>query len=357
MIDNVFERRMTPRQILLKHVGNMGDHLFLVGALLEGVGRAWPDAAVTLVTAWGYKDERGHWGKRNQDGYCISLMKENPYVHQLVHWSDFGPSLNARICHEEEMTFPTWDRDHFERVRARYDVVAELEIGLTSEENPLERMSTTVGLPDLRLGPYPFYGTARDWDVGCAVAATYPRPRVVLLEGLNSPTMRGWDPFKTSLLETRLRAHGIPPIWWGAAFTPLYRGRRLTLRENIAFLGSCDLAVGVLGAPMHFAAAAGTKTICLYGAQAYGRAAPAFAFNPFRDDPRSHHVTIFGPTCDEPCLLKRTIPCKNLRGERRTTTGFLDWQRPGRQEDKSCLAEIPVDTVFAAVLAALEHAP
>ena len=57
-----------PKRILLKHAGNMGDHLFLVGALLEGIKRAWPKAEVTLVTAWGYKDQSGKWGKRNMDG-------------------------------------------------------------------------------------------------------------------------------------------------------------------------------------------------------------------------------------------------------------------------------------------------
>lgn len=341
----------TPRHILLKHVGNLGDHVFLVGALLEGLAKVWPSAEVTLVTAWGYKDRRGRWGKRNQDGYCIALMKENPHIDRLVHWSDFGPSLDGRICEEEGRRFPTWNRAHFDLRRGDYDLVAELEFGLAVEDNPLERMAAAVGIPDAPLGPYPFYGTPEDWTVGNAVAKRLPRPRVVFLEGFDGTTMRGWDPEKVRALKDRFVTElGIVPFWWGARFAPLYQGRRLTLRENIALLGCYDLAIGVLGATMHFAAAAGTQTICLYGAQSYARAAPGFSFS----QERPRHVTIFGPTCDEPCLLKREIPCKNLHGDDRVTTGFESWQRPGRQSDKSCVAAIPVETVFTAAAEALE---
>lgn len=343
-----------PRSILLKHVGNLGDHLFLVGALLEGIARVWPQADVTLVTSWGYRDRRGRWGKRNQDGYCLALMKENPHIDHLVHWSDDQCSLEGRVCVEEGTHFPSWNRTYFERVKGTYDVVAELEFGLDVEENPLERIAAAVGLPHLALGPYPFYGSPQDLERGREAVRTL-RPRVVFLEGLNGTTMRGWDPGKVSVLTQRFHDAGIRPIWWGASFTPLLRGRKLTLRENIAFLGQCDLAIGVLGAPMHFAAAAGVQTICLYGAQALARAAPASFFNQAMTESRRHHLTILGPTCDEPCLLKREIPCKNLTGEKRITAGFRQWQDPGRQHDKSCVAAIDAETVFATAMEALER--
>lgn len=348
--------RGQPKRVLLKQVGNLGDHLFLVGALLEGLDRAWPDAEISLVTAWGYKNHRGQWGKRNQDGYCISLMKENPHVDHLIHWSDFYRSLDATFCREEGRAFPTWDRAHFDAVAKNYDVVAELEFGLAVEENPLERIAASVGLPQLKLGPYPLYATADDWAVGRAIADRLPRPRVVFLEGMEGASMRGWDPQKAQCLVARFaRECGIRPLWWGAQHAPLFHGRTLTLRENIAFLGACDLAIGVMGAPMHFAAAAGIQTICLYGAQPYHRAAPGFFFNATIEDPNRQHVTIFGPTCDEPCFLKRALPCKNLRGADRITAGFQSWRHPGRQSDKSCVAAIPVETVFATVMTSLEQ--
>lgn len=339
----------SPSKVLVKHVGNMGDHLFLVGALLEGLARVWPAAEITLATAWGYKDALGRYGKRNSDGFCIALMKENPHVDHLVHWSDRNVSLHGRICVEEGKSYPTWNRPTWEAMRREYDIAVELDFGLDIEEQPLERVASAVGLQNVQLGAYPFYGTRRDWEIGQAVAAGFPRPRVALLENINAPNMRSWDSDKVRRLEEQfLTELGIRPLWWGANFTPLFRGRRLTLRENIAFLGACDLAIGVLGAPMHFAAAAGTQTICLYGGQPLGRAAPAQFLNPAIPDPTRHHLTIFGPTCDEPCLLKREIPCKNLTGEDRARTGFRSWQHPGRQRDKSCLAVIPVETVFAA---------
>lgn len=333
----------------------MGDHLFLVGALLEGIARMWPEAEVTLVSTWGYKDANGRWGKRNQDGYCIAVMKENPHIDHLVHWSDDDCALDGSMCVEEGARLPTWNRAHFERVQSAYDVVAELEFGLGIEENPLERITAAIGLPHLGIGPYPFYGSAQDDKVGRQTADRFPHPRVVFLEGLNGTTMRGWDPSKAAVLAEHFERAGISPLWWGASFTPLYRGQRLTLRENISFLGQCDLAIGVLGAPMHFATAVGTQTICLYGGQAYARAAPGFFVNPSIADRSRHHLTIFGPTCDEPCILKRELPCKNLHGEARMTTGFRSWQLPGRQHDKSCLATIDVDTVFATARGALEQ--
>ncbi|MDP3685850.1 MAG: glycosyltransferase family 9 protein [bacterium] len=345
----------TPRRILLKHVGNLGDHLFLAGALLEGVADVWPQAEVTLVTAWGYKDRRGRWGKRNQTGYCIALMKENPHIDHLVHWSDDVCSLDGRVCVEEGVHFPTWDRAHFDHVKTDYDIATELEFGLQAEENPLERIGAAAGLPHVSLGPYPFYGSRRDWDVGALVAERFPRPRVVLLEGLNGMTMRGWDPEKAVALTKRFEDCGVTPIWWGASFTPLFRGRPVTLRENIAFLGQCDLAIGVIGAPMHFAAAAGVQTICLYGAQSMARTAPEFFFSSPTRESRQRHITIFGPTCDEPCLLKRDLPCKNLSDEARVTTGFRHWRAPGRQHDKSCVATIDADIVFATAMDALER--
>lgn len=348
--------RGRPKRVLLKHVGNLGDHLFLVGALLEGLARVWPEAEISLVAAWGYKDHHGRWGKRDQDGYAIALMKENPHVDHLIHWSDLSRSLDAKICVEEGRAFPTWDRAHFDAVARDYDVVAELEFGLEIEENPLERIAAAAGLPRLAIGPYPLYATADDQAVGRAIADRFPRPRVVFLEGVDGTSMRGWDPAKAQILEERLmQTIAVRPIWWGAQFPSLYRGRKLTLRENISFLGNCDLAIGVMGAPMHFAASAGVQTLCLYGAQPYRRAAPGFFFNPTIPDQVRQHVTIFGPTCDEPCFLKRAVPCKNLRGEDRITTGFQRWQQPGRQADKSCVSAIPVQTVFAATQNILER--
>lgn len=344
------------RRILIKHVGNMGDHLFLVGPLLEVLARRVPDAEITLVTAWGYKDQRGRWGERNQDGFCVALMMKNPHIDHLVHWHDKKRSLEGDICIEEGRTFPTWDPAWYERQKSAYDVVLELDFGLTVFDNPLQRIYEHAGLDGETYGMYPFYGSASDWEVGRAVAAQFQKPRVAFLEGLDGQTMRGWDSAKVEQLSRRLQTErGITPIWFGSKHDHPYQGRHLTLRENIAFAGSCDLAIGVLGGPMHFAAASGVPTICLYGGQPLHRAAPSFFLNPHIVDSLRRHVTIEGPTCDEPCFLKREIPCKNLSEGEAASSGFLTWQQPGRQSDKSCVATIPVETVFAAILENLKR--
>lgn len=345
-----------PQRILLKHVGNMGDHLFLVGPLLEVLARRYPNAEITLVAAWGYKDARGRWGERNQDGYCIALMKENPHINQLIHWHDRTRSLDGDICIEEGKRFPTWDAAWYEKEKQKYDLVLELDFGLTVFDNPLARVYEKAGFPEETYGYYPFYGSVSDREVGRATAEAFSRPRLLFLEGIDGESMRGWDPAKVQDLTKLLRqAAGIEPIWFGARYPKTYQGRPLTLRENIAFAGSCDLAVGVMGGPLHFAAAAGVPTICLYGGQPFHRAAPSYFLNPHIADPTKHHITIEGPTCDEPCFLKREIPCKNLTTEAARSSGFRNWQHPGRQHDKSCVATIPVETVLATIMENLKR--
>jgi len=345
-----------PKRILIKHVGNMGDHIFLVGPLLELLASKYPKANITLVAAWGYKNSRGYWGERNQDGFCISLMKENPHIDQLVHWDDHNLSLEGNICTEEGRSFPTWNRKHYENVKGEYDLVAEVDFGLSLFDNPVKKVFDSIGLHGENFGNYPFYGSKEDWQVGKAVAEQFPSPRVVLLESLNGTSMRGWDPQKTSELENLFLSElGIKPIWFGAKYPKDFGGRKLTLRENIAFAGSCDIGIGVMSGPMHFAAAAGLQTICLFGAQPLHRAAPAYFLNPYIKDSNKHHITIEGPTCNEPCFLKRQKPCKNLNTLEAKTAKFKDWQHPGRQSDKSCVATIPVETVFAAAKTALNN--
>ncbi len=348
-------RARAPRNILLKHVGNMGDHLFLVGALLEALAQRFPDAEVTLLAPWGYKDAQGRWGERNQDGYCIALMKENPHVDHLIHWHDTALSLDGDLCVEEGAHFPTWNPAWYARQLPTYDLVVELDFGLSVFDNPLERAYERAGLPGETSGSYPFYGSPTDWRVGREVAERAPRPRVAFLEGLDGQTMRGWTPENVHRLADRLAVVGITPVWFGARYPQEHAGRRLTLRENIAFVGSCDLALGVMSGPMHFAAAAGVQTICLYGGQPLHRAAPSYFLNPHLADPTRQHITIEGPTCDEPCFLKRDRPCKNLGADAARTSGFQDWQRPGRQSDKSCVATIPVETVYATLMSALKE--
>ena len=345
-----------PQRILLKHVGNMGDHLFLVGPLLEVLARRSPDAEITLVTAWGYRDAHGRWGDRNQDGYCIALMKENPHIDHLVHWHDRKRSLDGEICIEEGKRFPTWDPAWYEQEKRNYDVVLELDFGLTVFDNPVQRVYEKAGFPDETYGCYPFYGSASDWAVGREVAETLPQPRLLFLEGFDGESMRGWDPEHVRELAARVRETlGTEPVWFGARYPKTYGGRPLTLRENIAFAGSCDLAVGVMGGPMHFAAAAGVPTICLYGGQPLHRAAPSYFLNPHIADSAKHHITIEGPTCDEPCFLKRDRPCKNLSTDAARSSGFRSWQHPGRQHDKSCVATIPLETVYATIVSALKQ--
>src|SRR5689334_22073246 len=135
------------REILVKHVGNMGDMIFFVPPVLASLKKHYPQCHITFVPAWGLKDKKGRWGKRNQGGFCIELMMTNPHIDQLVHYHATALALDGSICVEEGQHFPTWNKEYYERQKysGGYDAVYELDFGIGTEDNPMERMYQAVG--------------------------------------------------------------------------------------------------------------------------------------------------------------------------------------------------------------------
>lgn len=335
-------------KFFVKHVGNMGDHVFLVPPILETLKRVHPNCHITLLTAWGYKHKE-IWGERNQSGFCIHLMMTNPHVDELIHFHSIKTSLNKKICYEDGKWFPTWSKQYYtEQARSgAYDGVFELDIGLSYEENPMGKMYQIVGLPNERFSNYKLYFTDKDKAVAHDVMKDVPRPRIVLLEGLEGTTTRGWDPGKIPALEKAIeRKYGVPPLWFGGKHTPEFQGRPLTLRENIATLLHCDAAVGVLSGPLHFGAAVGLPTITMYGGLSLQRTAPAYFLNQYLKNHKKYHRTILSPDQLPYQNLKSNRPDRNLTPAERKTQQFIDWQNPGRQSTKSGLAAIAVDEIM-----------
>src|SRR5581483_3744791 len=192
------------------------------------------------------------------------------------------------------------------------------------------------------------YLTESDRAVARWVMAEYPRPRIVLLEGLDGRTTRGWDPDKVPALTQAIRStYGVYPVWFGAKHTPEYHGRPLTLRENIATLEGADVAIGVLSGPLHFAAAVGTPTITLYADQPIHRAAPAYFLNGAIADPKRRHRTLLGPQPSPFTLLKGEEAPKALTSAERSVQGYRSWVEPGRQSTKAAVAPLTVDEVMS----------
>jgi ADP-heptose:LPS heptosyltransferase len=338
------------KKMLLKHVGNMGDLVFFVLPVLETLKRVYPGCHITLVTAWGYKYGNNQWGKRNQDGFCINLLLPNPHIDQLVHWHDTKLSLAGDLCVEEGKHLPTWNRVQFERERATgtYDLVAELDFGLKMTDNPIQRVYEAVHLPQETYSNYQLQVTPQDREVAEAVMKNVPRPRIVLLEGLARTNTLGWDPAKVPTLEKAITsAYGIPPLWFGAQYVPAFQGRRLTLRENIATLLSCDVAIGVLSGPLHFAAALGLPTLILYADQPLHRGAPAFFLNRYIHDPQRRHRTLLGPSPRKITMLKSAQAPDCLTPQELKQQNYDGWGNPGRQATKSALAPITVEEVMS----------
>ncbi len=337
------------RRFLIKHVGNMGDMVFFVPPVLASLKQHYPNCHITFLTPWGFKDNQGRWGKRNQGGFCIELMMTNPHINQLVHWHDTTLALDGSLCHEEGQSFPTWNKAHYEKQKfsGDYDAVYELDFGIGWEDNPLEKMYQAVGLPSQSKTDYKIYLTSHDRLVAQTVWQNAPRPRIVLLEGLAGTTTRGWDPGKIAGLEQAIRKlYGVDPLWFGSTHIPDFEGRPLTLRENIATLTLCDVGIGVMSGPLHFAAAVGLPTITLFGDQPLHRAAPAHFLNTYIDNPLKRHRTLIAPASKPWHFLKSPAPPESLTPAELKIQKYQDWVTPGRQSTKSCLAVITVDEVM-----------
>ncbi|HLD25995.1 MAG TPA: glycosyltransferase family 9 protein [Candidatus Andersenbacteria bacterium] len=336
------------KRFLVRHLGNMGDMVFIVPPVLETLKKVYPGCHITFITASGFKNKHSHWGKRNQGGFCLHLMMTNPHIDQLVHWHDTALALDGSICHEDGQSFPTWSRAYYEQQKAsrQYDGVFELEFGLKITDNPLQRMYEVVGVVGETYSKYQLYLTDSDRFIAGQIMASAPRPRIMLLEGLEGNTTRGWDPGKIpALIQQIKRVYGTEPIWFGGKYTPIYQGRPLTLRENIALLMYADAGIGVLSGPLHFAAAVGLPTITLYADHPLRRAAPAYFLNPYVKDPYRRHRTILGPAAADMKILKTEQP-QFLTVAETARQDYQNWLLPGRQATKSSLAAITVDEIM-----------
>lgn len=345
------------KRFLLKHVGNMGDMVFFVPPVLETLKRKYPDCHITFVTPWGFKDKKSHWGKRNQDGFSIALMMTNPYIDQLVHWHDTKLSLEGKICYEDGRNFPTWNQKYFDKQKKSggYDGVWELDFGLAKDGNPLQQMYEVIHLPDETYSNYQLYFTEQDRAVAEFVMKNAPRPRIVLLEGLDGTTTRGWDTGKIPVLTAAIKKkYRVAPVWFGGKYVSQYHGRPLRLRENIATLLYCDVALGVLSGPLHFAAATGLPTLTLFADQPLRRAAPGYFLNPYIADEKKKHRTLIGPATLPHRFLKNDKPALALTPAEAKQQGHRSWLLPGRQSTKTGLATISVEEIMVVLADMLE---
>ncbi len=337
------------KRFLLRHIGNMGDLVFFVPPILEKIKKKYPDCHITFVTAWGFKDKWGKWGNRNQGGFCISLLMTNPHIDSLVHFHETKTALDGSLCIEEGISFPTWSRDYYDaqKTSGGYDGVFELDIGILQDENPMTHLYSHIGMPEETYTDYKLYLTDQDKEVAKSVMENFPHPRIVLLESIEGRTTRGWDPDKLPALERQIeKVYGCPPIWFGAKFAHEYEGRPLTLRENIATLSYCDIAIGVLSGPLHFAAAVGLPTITLICDQPLSRATPAYFLNPYIMEEKKLHRTLVGPTGPVMGYLKEGSTKISLTEAEWKKQKYKNWSNPGRQASKSCLSVITVDEVM-----------
>lgn len=336
------------KRFLVRHVGNMGDLVILAPPVLETLKAKYPSCHITFVAPWGYKSRSGHWGKRNMSGFGIHLMMHNPHINQLVHYHSTKTSLTSDICHENGHSFSTWSEAYYQEQAAAglYDQVITIDIGIHPTDNPLQKIYDFNHLTS-SIFNYKIHLTNQDLKIAKIIIGNAPKPRIVLLESLSGHASRSWDPAKVQTLERAItKEYGVKPLWFGGAFPSYFEGRPLTLRENIATLTFCDVGIGVLSGPLHFAAAVGLPTLTLYSDQPLHRAAASFAQNALISNPHNKHRNVMGPT--PPIMYAQKYPdaVPNLTPAEAATQGFTDWMVPGRQSTKGTLAAITVDEVL-----------
>ena len=351
---------MQAKKFLVRHVGNMGDMVFLVPPALDMLKKKFPGCHITFVTAWGFKNRKrrfpyfrkqDNWGERNQSGFCIALMLADSRIDQLVHFSTTQLSLTGEICREGNKSFPTWSEKHYEEQKksGTYDDVFELDVGLSQETNPMDTIYEVLGMKGETYSNYKLYPSKEDMAVAREVMKDAVTPRIVLLESLDGVTARNWDPMKVQQLTAAIKkTYGVEPLWFGSKHIPTYQGRPLTLMENIATLSYCDVGIGVLSGPLHFAAAVGLPTLTLYADHPVNRAAPAYFLNEYISDEQKQHRTLLAPTnYNDIRILKEGSTLAGLTPYEQKVQEFVSWHAPGKQATKSCLAVLTVDEVMS----------
>ncbi len=335
---------------------------FFIPPVLETLKKKYPNCHITLVTVWGFKETKRkfpafkkneYWGNRNQSGFSLHLLLTNPHIDQLIHWHDTKTSLEGNICKEDGHSIPTWSKKYYlkQKKSGHYDAVYELDFGLSQTNNPIQEIYKAIQLPRETFSNYKLYFTKKDKVIAKKVIRGKTKPRIVLLEGLEGTTTRGWDPAKVKLLEQAIeKKYKTKPIWFGGRYNHDFEGQPLTLRENIATLLYCDIGIGVLSGPLHFAAAVGLPTLTLLADQPIHRAAPAYFLNSYIKNKKKHHRTLLGPDNKEKyTFLKDDSTQNTLTPSEWSTQKYTSWQNPGRQSKKTGLATITVDEVMTVV--------
>ena len=346
-------------RFLIRHLGNMGDMVFFIPPILETLKKKYPNCHITFVTTWGFKEKTyslfpyprvtEKWGNRNQSGFCIALMRENKNVDSLIHWHDTALSLDGSICQENGRRIPTWNKSYYEKQKKEggYTNVFELDFGIGWEENPMQALYAYMGMPEEDYSNYTLDISEEDKEIAKALTDKWESPRIMLLEGLEGKTTRGWDPGKIKELENAIeKKYGVRPRWFGGRHAPYYKGKQLSITQNIATLAFCDVGIGVLSGPIHFAGAMRLPTITLYGDQPLHRAAPAYFLNPYIKNPKKLHRTILGASPSTISFLKHDKPSANLTPKEKKTQGNTSWQNPGRQSTKSALSVITTEEIM-----------
>jgi len=330
-------------RILIKHVGALGDSIFFLPPIIHTYRKKYPQAQITLLIAWGPRDKEGCFHSRGFDGFTLNLMMTNPEIDELAHYSDRKQSLRKEICIEEGVRFATWNKTILEKKKKEYDLFFEADLGVPHIDDPLQFLYKKYHLKS-DFTNYKIYTTQSDKLIVDQIIKNYSCPRILICEGIEAETMRGWSREQTEELIKKIKKElGVSPVWFGSKNILDYFGKKINIRQSAEFASRFDIAIGVLSATMHICAGVGVQTITLYGGMPKKRGAPEYFLNKYIKDQNKRHVTIMAPECDTHCFLKKENgPCVLSPNN----SLWQSWQKPGNQKIKNCLVKISVEDVF-----------
>ncbi|MCL5030739.1 MAG: hypothetical protein M1480_17140 [Bacteroidetes bacterium] len=364
-------------KILLKHVGGIGDFVFFVPPLIESLKKKYPHSSIDVLTTCSIRRKmkiglscrwpfikRKHlriWGEPESSGsgYCIDLIITNPFVDKVINFHSSKKDLDGNFLKGygyESHNIQTWNKNYLNKVLKKniYDKFLDIDsVAINRFCNPLRILFGKLGEHDAYYSNYKIYTSQYDKNKIDKIIRNFPRPRILLCEGIDSLAMRAWTNEKVASLSLMIqKKYSVNPIWFGKNNIPVVDGKPLTIREHAEFARRCDVAIGNANGPLHLAASVGVPTILLLSLLSFERVAPEYHLNPYITNYRSCHMTIHAPECDKHCGLKPEEPCDQFGSN--DDKSWISSDNPGQQSTKSCAAAIGVETVFDTLVSVLK---
>jgi len=269
-------------KIVLRHDHNLGDVILSQGIIPERIKtELYPNAHITFVTS------SRAWNRPGSDntGWAMDAIAANPWIDEVRDAESFGQHSWTSGC---DLAYRiNGSGSVYDHVFDYHAMHAELAPGRTDA-----KLHLFDGDREL----------AR--QVVSAIKNGRRGPVIAVNMALAANRARGWGEMKTTDLCQRLeRELQAVIVWMGwVDFGPYKRlvdvrassaGRPLSVREQAAVMGACDLHITCQGGGANMSAAVGCQTLALSGLHPAHREGVAYFNNQYIEDSSRWHVELY----------------------------------------------------------------